>query len=344
VSWLESELEEQPVALARLIEHELDHAREVAGVFARDDVQYVLIASRGSSSNAARYAQYLLGRSHRVPVMFATPSLYTIYEQPPRLDGAVVVGISQSGASPDVTSVLAEARRQKRPTIAITNVADSPLAREADAVLGLEAGAEHAVAATKTYLNSLGAIALLFAAADGPVAEAELQRMPALVRAQIDLSLASTAPLDEYSDAIGATVVARGVNYGTAFEIALKIRELSGLVVEAYSPADLMHGPIAAIRPGWPVIVVAPTGPARPSVEGLVLPLRERGARIIAVSDVDAVLRRAQTRLPLVARVPEWLSPLTAVIPGQVTAMRLAQLRGLDVDRPAGLQKVTLTR
>ena len=344
MSWLESELREQPESLARLLERQGERAREIAGVFARDDVRYVVIASRGSSSNAARYAQYLLGRAHRVPVMFATPSLYTIYEQPPRLDGALVLGISQSGASPDVASVLAEARRQGRPTVAVTNVADSPLARAADSVLPLEAGDEHAVAATKTYVNSLGAIALLFAAVDGPVAEAELARMPELLSEQIELSLENAPPLDEYADAVGATVVARGVNYGTAFEIALKIRELSGLVVEAYSPADLMHGPIAAIREGWPVIVVAPTGPARPSVEDLVLPLRERGARIIAVSDVNAVLRRAQTRLALVPRVPEWLSPLTAVIPGQLTALRLAQQRGLDIDRPAGLHKVTLTR
>jgi glucosamine--fructose-6-phosphate aminotransferase (isomerizing) len=344
VSWLEAELREQPSALERLFDGQLEHAREIAQVFAREDVRYIVIASRGSSSNAARYAQYLLGRAHRVPVMFATPSLYTIYEQPPRLDGAVVLGISQSGASPDVASVLAEARRQGRPTVALTNVADSPLAREADAVLMLEAGDERAVAATKTYLNSLGAIAMLFACVDGPVAETELRGIPELLEEQIALSLSSPPPLDEYADAIGATVVARGVNYGTAFEIALKIRELSGLVVEAYSPADLMHGPIAAIREGWPVLVVAPSGPARPSVEDLVLPLRERGARIIAVSDVAAVLRRAQTKLPLVPHVPEWLSPLTAVVPGQLTALRLAQQRGLDLDHPAGLAKVTLTR
>jgi glucosamine--fructose-6-phosphate aminotransferase (isomerizing) len=344
VSWLEAELQEQPAALARLIDRQAAHAREIAEIFGREDVQYVVIASRGSSSNVARYAQYLLGRAHRVPVMFATPSLYTIYEQPPRLSAAAVIGISQSGASPDVTSVLAEARRQGRPTVALTNVVDSPLAREADFVLPLEAGEERAVAATKTYLNSLGAIALLFAAADGPVAEAELEQMPDVLRQQIELSLETAPPLDEYADAVGATVVARGVNYGTAFEIALKIRELSGLVVEAYSPADLLHGPIAAIPSGWPVIVVAPTGPARPSVEDVVVPLRERGARIIAVSDVAAVLRRAQTRLPLVPRVPEWLSPLTAVVPGQLTAIRLAQLRGLDIDHPAGLNKVTLTR
>ncbi len=344
MSWLERELLDQPATLARLLERQADRAREIAAILGREDVRYILIASRGSSGNAARYAQYLLGRAHRVPVMFATPSLYTIYEQPPRLDGAVVVGISQSGASPDVASVLAEARRQGRPTVALTNDAESRLAREADAVLMLEAGEERAVAATKTYLNSLGAIAMLFAAVDGPVAEHELARMPSLLEEQIELSISTAPPLDDYADAVGATVVARGVNYGTAFEIALKIRELSGLVVEAYSPADLMHGPIAAIREGWPVIVVAPSGPARPSVEDLVLPLLERGARIVAVSDVSAVLRRARTKLPLVPRVPEWLSALTAVIPGQLTALRLAQLRGLDIDRPVGLKKVTLTR
>ncbi|HEY3544048.1 MAG TPA: SIS domain-containing protein [Gaiellaceae bacterium] len=344
MSWLEEELAEQPSALARLIDRQSGAAREVATLLARDDVRYLLIASRGSSSNAARYAQYLLGRAHRVPVMFATPSLYTIYEQPPRLDGAAVIGISQSGASPDVASVLAEARRQGRPTIALTNVADSPLAQQSDIVLGLEAGDERAVAATKTYLNSLGAVALVFAAADAAEAAGELARMPDLLAEQIALSQETAPPLEEYADVVGATVIGRGVNYGTAFEIALKIRELSGLVVEAYSPADLMHGPIAAIGPGWPVVLVAPSGPARPSVEDTVLPLRERGARLLAVSDVGAVLRRAQTPLPLVPRVPEWLSPLTAVIPGQVTAMRLARLRGLDVDNPAGLHKVTLTR
>jgi glucosamine--fructose-6-phosphate aminotransferase (isomerizing) len=168
--------------------------------------------------------------------------------------------------------------------------------------------------------------------------------MPDVLEQQIALSLETAPPLDEYAGLVGATVVGRGINYGTAFEIALKIRELSGLVVEAYSPADLLHGPIAAIQPGWPVVLVAPSGPARPSVEEVVLPLRERGARLLAVSDVHAVLRRAQTQLPLVPHVPEWLSPLTAVIPGQLTALRLARLRGLDIDSPPGLQKVTLTR
>ena len=345
MSWLEAELREQPAALARLLERQGPRAAELARAFSQEDIRYVLIASRGTSSNAARYAQYVLGRAHRVPVMFATPSLYTIYEQPPRLDGGLVIGISQSGASPDVVSVLLEARRQGRPTIAITNDPDSPLGISAEAVLPLEAGEEHAVAATKTYLNSLGAIALLFTAiGNDAVARRQLDQMPDALERQLALSFETAPPLREYRNAIGATVVARGVNYGTAFEIALKIRELSGLLVEAYSPADLMHGPIAAIQPRWPAIVVAPSGPAQPSVEEIVPPLLERGARVIGVSDSESVLAEAHTRLPLVPDIPEWLSPLTAVIPGQVTAMRLAELRGLDVDNPAGLKKITLTR
>jgi glucosamine--fructose-6-phosphate aminotransferase (isomerizing) len=211
--------------------------------------------------------------------------------------------------------------------------------------LPLEAGEEHAVAATKTYVNSLGAVATLFAELGNDVtAREELARMPEALAAQIDLSLGDVPALEEYRDAVGLTVVARGVNYGTGFEIALKIRELSGLVTEAYSPADLMHGPIAAIQPDWPVVVVAPSGPARPSVEEIVPPLRARGARLVAISDVRAVLRRARTKLLLAPGVPEWLSPLTAVVPGQVTALRLTRLRGLDLDHPAGLRKVTLTR
>ena len=345
VSWLETELREQPAALARLLERQGARVDELAEAFRRDDVRYVLIASRGSSSNAARYAQYVLGRANRVPVMFATPSLYTIYEQPPRLDGAIVLGISQSGASPDVRAVLSEARRQGRPTIALTNDPDSPLASEAEHVLPLEAGEEKAVAATKTYLNSLGAIALLFAAiSDDGIARAELERMPATLEEQIEISFAAVPTLASYMGIVGATVVARGVNYGTAFEIALKIRELSGLMVEAYSPADLMHGPIAAIRPGWPVVVVAPTGPAHESVAELVPALVSRQARLLAVSDVPELLAQADTPLPLVTGVPEWLSPLVAVVPGQVAAFRLAALRGGDVDSPPGLSKITLTR
>jgi glucosamine--fructose-6-phosphate aminotransferase (isomerizing) len=339
-SHLEAELAEQPAALARLLERQRHGAEEVAALIQRPDVQYILIASRGSSSNAARYAQYVLGRAHRVPVAFATPSLYTLYGQPPRLDGALVVGISQSGGSPDVRAVLEEAGRQGRPTVAITNDAASPLAKASDHVLPLEAGTEQAVAATKTYINSLGAIALIFAVSTG-AGLAELEAVPAQLAAQLDLSREAAERLDLLD---GGTVVARGVNYGTSFEIALKIRELSGLLFEAYSAADLMHGPVAAVSPGWPVIAVAPSGPARESMADAIERISLRGSRLLVVSDDEELLGRGDVGLPLVRGVPEWLSPLVAVVPGQLAALRLARLRGIDLDRPLGLAKVTLTR
>ena len=342
---LERELREQPEALRRFLDRQSANAEELGPLFRRRDVRYILIASRGSSSNAARYAQYLLGRANRVSVGFATPSLYTLYEQPPRLDGALVLGISQSGGSPDVKAVIEEARRQGRPTLALTNDPGSPLAGAAEAVLPLEAGEERSVAATKTYLNSLGAVALLFACSTRDRrARDELERMPDQVEAQLARSFADVAGIERYAGIAGGTVVARGINYGTSFEVALKVRELSGLLFEAYSAADLMHGPVAAIGPGWPVIALAPTGPAFASMLEAIRGIAARGARLLVASDDDRALALAETPLPLVPGVPEWLSPLVAVVPGQLLAFRLAGLRGVDLDRPHGLSKVTLTR
>ncbi|MFL5966369.1 MAG: SIS domain-containing protein [Gaiellaceae bacterium] len=345
MSWVEDELREQPAALERFLARERDEVLGHAHELMRRDVRYLFIASRGSSANAARYAQYVFGAFNRLPVAFSTPSLYTLYDAPPRLDGALAVAISQSGESPDVVSVLAEAKLQQRPTIAITNEPESPLAEQADWVVPLQAGTERAVAATKTYLNSVAAVALLSAALARDEARLDsLQAIPAAVTEQVERSLSAAADFDRYAGSDGGVVVARGLNLGTAFEIALKIRELSGIPYEPFSSADLLHGPIAALLPGRPVLVVAPSGPALASVRDSLAKLRERGASVVAISDDAGVLAAADVALPLARTVPEWLSPLTTVVPGQVAAIRLATLRGGDIDRPAGLTKVTLTR
>ncbi len=344
MSWLEVELRQQPLALGRFLEVEADGVRELAASLASSRVQYVVIAARGSSDNAARYAQYVFGALNRLPVALATPSLYTLYQTPPRLDSALVIGISQSGASPDVWSVVAEARAQGCPTIAITNEPSSPLAYAAEHVIALHAGPERAVAATKTYLNSLAAVALVSASlADDRDRLEELLATPERVHAQIDLSAADSSAFDRYSEVEHGTVVGRGINYGTAFEIALKIRELSGLQVEAFSGADLLHGPIAALDGRMLTFVVAHSGPGAAGTDELIDELRARGVALVGISDDQALLRRVDTPLPLVAGVPEWLSPLVAVVPGQLAAFRLATLRGGDVDNPHGLHKVTLT-
>jgi glucosamine--fructose-6-phosphate aminotransferase (isomerizing) len=341
--WVEDELREQPAALERFLTAETARASEIAGAIFRDDVRYLQIVSRGSSSNVARYMQYLFGTVNRLPVAFATPSLYTVYDAPPELGPAAAIGISQSGASPDVVAVLAEARRQKRPTLAITNDPTSPLAQTADWILPLHAGKERAVAATKTYLNSIAAVALLASARDAARLN-ELHAIPHAVSEQIERSLAASEGLDRYRRVEGGSVIARGVNYGTAFEIALKIRELSGAQFEAFSSADLLHGPIAALRSGRPAIVIAPSGRTLTSMAAAVEKVRERGSEVIAISDDPEFLHAADTALPLVTDVPEWLSPLLTVVPGQVAAIRLATLHGVDVDSPVGLTKITLTR
>jgi glucosamine--fructose-6-phosphate aminotransferase (isomerizing) len=345
MSWVETELREQPVALERFLAAETAHATQIAQGLVRDDVHYLLVVSRGSSSNVARYLQYLFGTVNRLTVAFATPSLYTVYDAPPELGPAAVIGISQSGASPDVVAVLAEARRQNRPTLAITNDSRSPLAETADWVLPLHAGEERAVAATKTYLNSIAAVALLSSVAVGdPERVRALHAAPGAVAKQIETSLAVADQFDRYTDVESGSVITRGVNYGTAFEIALKIRELSGAPFEAFSSADLLHGPIAALKRGRPAIVIAPSGRTLESMAAAIDKIRDRGSELIAITDDVELLASSQTKFPLVTDLPEWLSPLLTVVPGQVAAVQLAKLRGADIDSPVGLTKITRTR
>jgi len=344
-SVLEQEIAQQPDCLERLITSAADLTQGVAAEILRRGVTYIMIAARGSSDNAARYAQYLFGACNRVPVALATPSLYTLYDSPPRLDGALVIGISQSGRSPDIVSVLEAARAQSRPTLAVTNDSFSPLAQAADWVLPLATGEERAVAATKTYTASLGALALLSVALAGDdERRAELARMPAQMRQTLAEVRGMATIADRYRDTQEGGVVGRGYNYGTAFEIALKVKELSRVVMEPHSAADFLHGPISILEPGFPLVLVAPGGRTLPDLVALAGEAHRRGAELIVISDDENILRVAQTPLPLPPNVPEWLSPLVTVLPGQLLATHLARARGLDPDNPIGLSKVTQTR
>jgi glucosamine--fructose-6-phosphate aminotransferase (isomerizing) len=337
---LEHEIREQPDAIMRLV---LDHAADAARIGAAVrglDLRYALIAARGSSDNAARYGQYLFGERLGLPVALAAPSLESLYGAGavPRHGEGLVIGISQSGRSPDVVSVLAAASVAGAPTIAITNVSDSPLAEVADFVVELHAGTERSIAATKTYTTSLAALAALVAELrDDDADRAALRRVPSLVQRALDAALARVGDLDHHADAAHVLAVGRGYNYATAMEVALKVRELTRAVAEGFSSADLMHGPIAATAPGTPAIVVAPAGRALASVLETSRVLRERGAEPILIAE------QSGADLPLPGDVPEWLSPIVAVVPGQVLAMRHAVLRGGEIDAPAGLTKVTET-
>jgi glucosamine--fructose-6-phosphate aminotransferase (isomerizing) len=339
MSLVRDEIAQQPDVIARLLERERPALAALAAELRRRRPRYAVLAARGSSDNAARYAQHVLGRMLRLPVVLATPSLHTLYDAPPRFVDAVVIGISQSGASPDVVSVVAEGARQGAITAAITNDARSPLAAAAAHVIDLGAGEERSVAATKTYTASLAAIAALVAEGNGEPAD-EVARLPAVVAEQLALTADAAAAVEVASGWERLTVVGRGAHYATAFEAALKVRELAGIVAEAYSPADLLHGPIATTGPGQPLLAIAPAGPTEGSMREVIATARERGARVAAIGHDPAL---GDPFLEL-ADVPEWLGPVVAIVPAQLLAVGLAERRGIDVDAPFGLSKITLTR
>jgi glucosamine--fructose-6-phosphate aminotransferase (isomerizing) len=339
VSLAREEIAQQREVVARLLERERPTLRALAAELRRRRPRYAVVAARGSSDNAARYAQHVLGRMLRLPVVLATPSLHTLYDAPPRFLDAIVIGISQSGASPDVVSVVAEGARQGAMTLAITNAASSPLAAAAAHVLDVGAGEERSVAATKTYTASLAAIAALSAEGDGALSD-DVARLPGLLAAQLDLTGGADAAVEAGTDWERLTVVGRGAHYATAFEAALKVRELAGIVAEAYSPADLLHGPIATTGPGQPLLAIAPAGPTEGSMRELIATARERRARVAAIGHDPAL---GDPFLELVD-VPEWLGPVVAIVPAQLLAVGLAERRGVDVDAPFGLSKITMTR
>jgi glutamine---fructose-6-phosphate transaminase (isomerizing) len=337
------EIHEQPQVIEQLLQKERKVIEELARAIKDNGVTHVVIAARGTSDNAGRYAQYLLGASG-LSVGLATPSLFSIYQKPPRFGNALVMGISQSGRSPDIVAVLAEARRQRALTAVITNAPESDLASFGDIVVNLGAGPERAVAATKTYTAELGAIALLGAVlSEDAQMLADIKVIPSAMASVLEMeeAIAKIAPRYRYMER--SVVIGRGYNYATAFELALKMKELTYSIVEPYSSADFLHGPLAMIERGFPVIVIAPLGKMQPGMQDLVKTLREREAEIISISDDPHILSGSRIPLKLPVAVPEWLSPLTSILPGQMLAMHIADVRDFDVDSPRGLRKVTET-
>ncbi len=345
MSQLAHEIHEQPAVLQRLLDAEREAVQQLAEAIRTRGVQHVVIAARGTSDNAARYAQYLFGALNRLPVGLATPSLFTLYGTPPRLGDALVMGISQSGQSPDVVAVVAEGQRQGALTLAVVNDPDSPLAAAAGHRLLLHAGPERSVAATKTYTASLTALALLAASLAGAADRlAELAQLPGLVSQTLQLDAAARTAAIRWRFATRCVVLGRGYNYATAFEIALKLKELTYIAAEPYSPADFLHGPVAMVQRDLPALVIAPTGATLDNVRALAQELRDAGAELLVISDDGALLSLGQMALGLPGNVPEWLSPVTAVVAGQLFVLHLTEARGLDPDRPRRLQKVTRTR
>ena len=340
---LEREIRAQADALAERRVAGDEQAALAAKLLGREDVDYLMIAARGSSDNAARYGQYLLGSEAGLSVALAAPWLFGPGHRAPGLRGAAVMGISQSGRSPDVVAVLAAARAQGRPAIALTNDPGSPLAEQADVTIELGVGRERSVAATKTYLASLHALAQLTdrlsPLRDGEPAMAQL---PGVVASTVDAQLAGRERFDAVAGTGRLTALGRGLDFSTACEAALKVRELSGVPAEAYSPPDLVHGPIAALDPRGALWISAGAPVDQRALE-LLTALRRRSGTTVTVSTDERLLALADVPVPLPEGLPGWAAAILAVIPAQAAALRLAERSGVRVDAPYGLSKVTLT-
>jgi glucosamine--fructose-6-phosphate aminotransferase (isomerizing) len=340
---LEGEIHEQPLVVRELIAKESANISRIAESI-KGHFHHVMIAARGTSDNAARYAQYLFGIQNKLPVALATPSIYTLYQRPPNLSDTLMIGISQSGQSPDIVAVVEEGRRQGQPTIALTNDTTSPLAKAADHIIDLHAGFERAIAATKTYTASLLTFALLSTYLDeDPVRLTLIQEIPSLLDQTLNDASERIPDFERYHHMEQCAVIGRGYNYGTSFEISLKITELTRILALPYSSADFQHGPIAMVQEGFPVVVVAPKGQVLDDMRDIATILSVRHAELIVISNDPALLGQAQSAIPIPEKCEEWLSPILAVIPGQLFALSLARLRGLDPDKPEGLSKVTET-
>lgn len=339
---LQQEIEAQPVVINRLLTEQAEQTARIARIIRDFDPAFVSLAARGTSDNAALYAKYLFGAFAGLGAMLSTPSLHTIYEHPPRLSRALVIGISQSGQAEDVRRVLEDARKQGGLTLALTNYPDSPMAQTAEHHLSLLAGEEQSVAATKTYTAQLTVLAMLVSALAG-FGESELGQLPRFASETLKLSEPIVKWADRYRYMERFAVIGRGFNLSTALEISLKVNELAYITSTAYSEADFRHGPIAMIQTGFPVLLAAPQGKMLPKLLDLADKLRDRSAECLVISNDATMLGRGHKQMPLPADLPEWLSPIVTIIPGQIFAMQQAIIRGHAVDKPEGLTKVTVT-
>ncbi len=334
-----AEAREAPAVVARQLEANRAICEQLRAVLSERPPALVCTCARGSSDHAATFVKYLVETALGVPVTSAAPSIGSVYGRPMRYDGALFVVISQSGRSPDLLANAGWAKRNGAYVVALLNEVDSPLAEVSDLVLPVHAGPERSVAATKSFIGALTA-ALQAVAHIGEHAGllGALDVLPAQLETAVGLDWSeAVVPLAAADDLL---VVGRGLALGIAQECALKLKETAAIHAEAFSAAELMHGPLALVRERYPLLVLSQADETRPGVEALIESLREKGARVFAAEAGP----RAPYRLPVVPDMHPATAPVAMVQSFYLLADAIARARGFDPDRPAHLHKVTETR
>ena len=323
-----------------------EEIRRIAQEILKKRPSFVFLAARGTSDNAGLYAKYLWGAANQLPLALAAPSLFSIYNSPPNIKDSIVVGVSQSGQSPDIVSVLEEGRKQGAFTLAITNDPDSPLGIASEFVIDIAAGPERAVAATKTYTAELMAIALLSVLlSEQKTRFQELERVPELISQVLEYDPEIENLVDRYRFMDQCVVLGRGYNYSSAFEWSLKLKEMANIAADPYSSADFQHGPIALVSQGYPVLAIAPKGEVFSDMFSQLTQLKnDFNIDLVAISNQEELLSLAKFPLRLPGNLPEWLSPLVAIVPAQLFSYYLTRAKGFETENLRGLTKVTKTQ
>ncbi len=335
------EITEQPVILERTIQAEREKLSKLGDFLRKKEIDFIVLAARGSSDNACHFGRYLLEVTTGIPVSLSAPSVFTLYKAKPNLKRALVVGVSQSGEGDDINVVLENAKDSGAFTLAITNEADSTMAKIADETLLIHAGREKSVAATKTYTGQMLHFYLL--ASQLANEKIEFERIPNFAAEVLQLKSKVEELVERYVFMENCVVVGRGMNYGNSYELALKLMETCYVVAERFSSADFFHGPLAIVERRFPVIMFAPKGVTRQSNLDLLKRLQELHADSLAITNDEKIAKLSSRFLEMPKDIDEFLSPIPFIIPAQLFAALLSQAKGIDADAPRSLSKVTKT-
>jgi glucosamine--fructose-6-phosphate aminotransferase (isomerizing) len=339
IALMEAELREAPDVVARQAEFLADPLRELAALLRHTPPQVVVTCARGSSAHAANFGKYLVERYLGVPVAAVAPSITTVYRQRLRLKGQFFLTISQSGRSDDLVEAASSARNSGALTAAIVNDTSSPLASVCEIVLPMAAGQELSVAATKTFIASVAILLRLTAKwASERAIEVALDRLPdrLAAAAQLDWSRAT----DALSTTGSLTVLGRGPTLAIAQEASLKLKEVCNIQAEAFSGAEFQHGPIALVSKSYPVLIFMPTDEAAPNLAEVAADVSGKGASVFVTGTGDGVAGA----LPVLPPENPETDSLCLIQSFYGLAVRLAEHRGVNVDLPRHLQKITRTR
>ncbi len=341
-TFMAAEIRETPDVVDRLVTREGGAVAELGRILRERDPAVVVTCARGSSDNAAAYFKYLCEITLGVPVASIGPSVASLYGAPLKLKNAVVVSVSQSGQSPDIVALQAAAREAGAYSIAIVNQDASPLALGADAVIPLVAGVERSVAATKSCLASAVALAAIVAewSRDGAL-RAALAGLPSALDAALLCDWSAALPV--FQAASSAYVVGRGPALPVAAECALKLKETAVLHAEAFSGAEVMHGPLQLLQPGFPVLAFRQGDASRNAMRDSIARLSEAGGQVFTVDPSGSGSATTCRDLDAASTGHPALEPLAMLLSFYTFAEALSRARGHDPDRPSHLRKVTET-